>query len=107
MVGISDAALGDLCLGPRLADNLEKLAFTVGLDIQRNDANAASAASRTVGYLQACANSGELGVEEVRVHECKDTIAAGQVRSSSQTLVFTDKFVSEQKMSTSVLNQGM
>jgi hypothetical protein len=70
----------DLGLGPRLADELEELALAVGLHIQRDDARRAAAAGRAVGDLQASAEAGELGVEEVRVHEREDTIHPGRVR---------------------------
>jgi hypothetical protein len=60
---------GDLGLGPRPADDLEELALAVGLHVQGDDARRAAAAGRPVGDLQACADAGELGVEELRVHK--------------------------------------
>src|SRR5262249_20903216 len=70
---------GDLGLGPRLADDLEKLALAVGLHVQGDHARRAAAARRVAGDFQPCADSGKLGVEEVRVHEGVDTLAGGQV----------------------------
>jgi hypothetical protein len=39
---------GDLGLGPRLANDLEELAFAVGLNVQGDDTCGAGAAGRTI-----------------------------------------------------------
>ena len=64
---------GDLGLGPRLADDLEKLALVVGLHVQGDDTRHGVPTRGAVSHLQPCANAGELGVEEVGIHEGEDT----------------------------------
>ena len=73
---VEDGVLG---LGARLTNDLEELAPAVGLHVQGDDARYAAAPVRTVSDLEPSADPGELGVEEVRVHEGEDTITVGRV----------------------------
>ena len=74
---------GDLGLGPRLLDDLDELALAVGLNVEGDDARRAAAPGGAISDLQPCADAGELGVEEVRVHRGEDTRPAGRVRRRS------------------------
>jgi hypothetical protein len=73
---------GDLGLGPRLADDLEELALSVGLHVYGNDTRRPAATSRTIGDPEPSADASELA-GEVRVHEGEDTITVGRVRWQS------------------------
>jgi hypothetical protein len=72
---------GDLNLSPRLTNDLEKLALTVGLHVQGDDVCPAAAPRRTISDLQACANAGKLDVKQIRVHEGEDIKQVEEVRS--------------------------
>ena len=71
---------GDLGIDARLTHDLEKFAVAVGLNVEGDRAGRARTANRTVGNLEPGADASELQVEEVGVHEEKDTRKVEGVR---------------------------
>ena len=75
----------DLDINAGLLGDLEEFALTVSLHVQGDHACAAVAAPQTISDLQPSANASKLRVEQVRVHDGKDTILSGRVRPSVAT----------------------
>src|SRR5204862_4641983 len=63
----------NLDLDAGLPGDLEELALAVTLHVQGDNACAAVPARQTVSDLQPSAHASKLGVEEVRIHERRDT----------------------------------
>src|SRR5262249_14910787 len=67
---------------------VEKLALAVGLHVQGNNACRAAAPGRTISDFQPSANAGELDVQEIRVHETRDTFGVRRVHNTGSKIVW-------------------